>query len=600
MGYQSMQEAIEALRNSKQLVEIKEEVDPDLEMAAIHRQVNAMGGPAILFTRIKDSPFPAVSNLFGTIERARFLFRDELADVGKILKLRQDPGQVFKSPWKHLGLLRKSRAAFPKKKNFQGFKYANCRLEDLPAIKSWPLDGGRFITLPLVYSEDPMQAGVMGSNLGMYRIQVSGNEYSNGKEVGLHYQIHRGIGVHHTHAKQLGKKLPVTIFVGGSPANTLAAVMPLPEGISELQFAGLLNGKRFGYAYQDGHFIPEDADFIITGTIDPNAVKPEGPFGDHLGYYSLKHSFPVLQVDAVYCKKDPVWPFTVVGRPPQEDSVFGKLIHEISGGLIAKEIPGVKEVNAVDEAGVHPLLLAVGKERYTPYLSEDRPSELLTIANRILGSGQLSLAKYLFIATDSAGTPSVNEKEKFLIHLMERFDQVRDLHFQTETHIDTLDYSGVGINRGSKLIVACGTQKKRELSHVLPDSFPAGKLIIPGLVVVPFSPWKNQEHAESEIRTWANTLGAQHGIAMIILVDSLEEFMCNPFNDLLWITFTRSNPSHDVHGVGEFTRHKHWGCDGPLIIDARKKSHHAPVLETDPAVEKKAAALLHKLGLRGA
>ena len=234
----------------------------------------------------------------------------------------------------------------------------------------------------------------------MYRIQLTGNNYILNEEAGLHYQIHRGIGVHQTKANEAGLPLKVSIFVGGPPAHTLAAVMPLPEGMSELMFAGLLGGRRFRYFYKDGFCISADADFVITGEVFPGENKPEGPFGDHLGYYSLKHDFPLMHVKKVYAKKNAIWPFTVVGRPPQEDTAFGNLIHELTGDAITKEIPGLQQVNAVDAAGVHPLLLATGSERYTPYNKTKQPAEIFTIANHIFGTGQLSLAKFLFITAD--------------------------------------------------------------------------------------------------------------------------------------------------------------------------------------------------------
>src|SRR6185312_8544738 len=218
------------------------------------------------------------------------------------------------------------------------------------------------------------------------------------------------------------------------------------------------------YFYDDeGFCISADADFVITGTVMPHDNKPEGPFGDHLGYYSLKHPFPLMRVHKVYAKQNAIWPFTVVGRPPQEDTAFGALIHEISGSAIPHEIPVVKEVHAVDAAGVHPLLLAVGSERYTPYLKNKRPAELLTQANRILGTGQLSLAKYLFISADPKDQLNCHNIRDFFKYVFERVDLIRDLHFYTKTTIDTLDYSGSSINEGSKLVVAAYGEKIREL-----------------------------------------------------------------------------------------------------------------------------------------
>lgn len=459
------------------------------------------------------------------------------------------------------------------------------------------MDGGAFVTLPQVYSEDIDKPGVMDSNLGMYRIQLNGNDYVLNKEIGLHYQLHRGIGVHQTKSNAAGKPLKVSIFVGGPPSHTLAAVMPLPEGISELTFAGALGGRRFKYAYEDGYCISLDADFVITGEVYPNENKPEGPFGDHLGYYSLKHGFPLMRVHKVYAKENAIWPFTVVGRPPQEDTAFGALIHELSGSAIPKEIPGVKEVHAVDAAGVHPLLLAVGSERYTPYLKNKRPAELLTQANRILGTGQLSLAKYLFI---SAGDGlDCHDIEKFMVHIFERIDFTRDLHFYTKTSIDTLDYSGEGINEGSKLVLAAYGDKVRTLATDLPlalKNFAGSKLIMPGVVMIPFDAFTNYANAKKQVLDFCNALSSSNqleGIAQIVLCDSFE-FGKDILKDYLWLTYTRSNPSHDVYGISETINNKHWGCTGPVIIDARKKPHHAPELVMDKMVSEKVDGILKK------
>ncbi|MBP9068513.1 MAG: UbiD family decarboxylase [Bacteroidia bacterium] len=594
MGYSSLLECITDLEKHGHLIRIKEEVDPNLEMATIHLKVFEAKGKAVLFEKVKGSKYQAVSNLFGTLERSKFMFRDRFEVMQELVKLRNDPMKALKSPFKYLSTGIAGLKALPKKTSFSSAGFKEIKIEDLPLIKHWPKDGGAFVTLPQVYSEDIDKPGVMDSNLGMYRIQLSGNNYELNREVGLHYQLHRGIGVHQTKSNKTGKPLKVSIFVGGPPAHSLAAVMPLPEGISELTFAGALGGRKFRYAYEDGFCISLDADFVITGEVHPNENKPEGPFGDHLGYYSLTHDFPVMRIHKVYAKQNAIWPFTVVGRPPQEDTAFGALIHELSGSAIPKEIPGVKEVHAVDAAGVHPLLLAVGSERYTPYLQTKRPAELLTQANRILGTGQLSLAKYLFI---SAGDNlDCHHIEKFMTHMFERMDPRRDLHFYTKTSIDTLDYSGDNINEGSKLVVAAYGDKLRTLATVLPEKFSQGKLIMPGVVMLTFSAFKDHALAKKEIAEFCNEIkrtSELNGVAQIVLHDAFE-FGKDIIKDYLWITYTRSNPSHDVYGVDEFVENKHWGCHGAMIIDARKKPHHAPELIVDAAVSKKADEILKK------
>ncbi len=604
MGYRNTKECIEDLEKHGHLIRIKEEVDPVLEMAAIHFRVFENKGQAILFENIKGCDFMAVSNLFGTMERSKFIFKDTFTKVQQLIELKNDPIKAIKSPFKNLSLGLLAAKALPRKTRNNPVLYKETSIDKLPLIKSWSNDGGAFITLPQVYSEDPTKKGVINSNLGMYRVQLNGNDYEPNKEIGLHYQIHRGIGVHQAKANKLGKPLKVSIFIGGSPAYTLAAVMPLPEGLSELTFAGTLAGHRFRYTYSDGYCISSEADFVITGEIYPNETKAEGPFGDHLGYYSLIHDFPVVKVHKVYHRKDAILPFTVVGRPPQEDTQFGALIHELTGSAIPKEISGLHEVNAVDAAGVHPLLLAVGSERYTPYNKLRQPQELLTIANHILGFGQLSLAKYLLISNkDDDPKLSCNNISGFLAHILERVDWTRDLHFQTKTTIDTLDYSGTAVNEGSKVVIAAIGDKKRSLCTDIPDdfeltnSFSNPKLVLPGIVAVNAPAFSNYQKAETEIQQLTTALQTKElkGLIIIVITDD-SNFVSATLNNFLWTTFTRSNPANDIYGINSFTEHKHWGCKGALIIDSRIKPHHAPPLIKDPEIEKRVDKLCEKGG----
>lgn len=573
MAYKSLQQCIYDLEKKGELIRISDEVDPELEMASIHLDEFAKGGKAILFENVKESKYSAVSNLFGTLERSQFIFKDGLQIVKDLIYIKTNPISSFKNPIKALFTIFNAIYALPKKVSFpRSFK--EIKVEDIPQVKCWKRDGGAFITLPQVYSEDPEDPGIMNSNLGMYRIQLSGNDYTENREVGMHYQIHRGIGVHQKKANKKGEPLKVSIFVGGPPSHTFAAVMPLPEGMSELSFAGVLGNRRFRYAKKDGYIISADADFVICGEIYADETKPEGPFGDHLGYYSLTHDFPVLKVEKVYAKDNAIFPFTVVGRPPQEDSQFGVLIHEISGKAIEQEIPGLKAVNAVDEAGVHPLLLAIGSERYTPYNPTKIPQELLTIANHILGTGQMSLAKYLFIC-DEENAPSVNDEEKYLTHFLERVDWKRDLHFQTKTTIDTLDYSGEELNEGSKVVIAAAGESKRTLAASLPNinfpnDFSNPQLVSNGNLVI---------EGNGDIKKLISLLEEEDlsGIGLITLVDD-STFVSKDFSNWLWVTFTRSNPANDIFGLDSETTNKHFSCSLP-IIDARIKDHHASILE---------------------
>lgn len=594
--YNSLESCLSDLEKNGHLVRVKEAIDPYLEMAAVHLRVHEAGGPALLFENVKGSRFRAASNIFGTLDRSKFIFRDTLEKVQQLIALKNDPLKALKHPFSHIQTALAAAKAFPlKNPSSKPVLYEEIRLSDIPQVHHWVKDGGAFITLPQVYTEDVDQPGIMQSNLGMYRIQLSGNDYVPDKEAGLHYQIHRGIGVHQAKANQKGIPLKVSCFVGGPPAHTVAAVMPLPEGISEMTFAGVLGARRFRYIYQDGYCISTDADFVITGEVYPGENKPEGPFGDHLGYYSLTHPFPVMRVHKVYAKKNAIWPFTVVGRPPQEDTSFGQLIHEITGNAIPKEIPGVKEIHAVDAAGVHPLLLAIGSERYTPYMPVKQPAELLTIANHILGTGQLSLAKFLFIVADDTGHCSTHKVRDFMMYLLERIDLTRDVHFHTNTTIDTLDYSGTSLNTGSKVVLAACGEIKRILDTTVPTPlkdihiFSHPEMAMPGVLCLQAKPFVDYETTQQEIEILNQQLQLHvdelNGVPIIVLCDDAA-FTAASMHNYLWVTFTRCNPSHDIYGIASFTVHKHWGCKGPLVIDARIKPHHAPPLEKDPATEK--------------
>ena len=659
MGYRSLRACLEDLRRTGRLIEITQCVDPHLEMAAIQRRVYAAGGPALWFSNVQGCRFSMASNLFGTRERIHYIFRDAVKILPRILRLGVDPGDLMRRPGLYL-TWRTPWAGWcsqPKRVRTGPVFQETCTLSELPHLHSWPKDGGAYITLPQVYSESPDSPGLLHSNLGMYRIQLNGNDYSAAlgqNEVGIHYQIHRGIGIHHAQAIARGEKLRVNVFVGGPPAMALAAVMPLPEGMSELLFAGILNQRRIRMANvprmanvsrtantqsvgpQALLPVSAEADFALCGWLDPDVLKREGPFGDHLGYYSLEHDFPVLHVEKIFCRRDAVWPFTVVGRPPQEDSMIGEFIHEMVRDLMPNTIPGVREVHAVDDCGVHPLLLAIGSERYVPYPDPRRPMELLTLANAILGTGQLSLAKYLLIAAGEDDPElHVQDVPRFLLHMLQRADWRTDLHFQTGTTTDTLDYSGGGFNRGSKLVISAAGPIRRTLPRELPlspSSLPAGStagstaglgsetfgtaantdsdglaipekfqigrrtVILPGILLLEAPPWRDdgtQHDAERFAERFCAAFSPHDPLNAFPLIVLTDRDSCAPASvrDFLWTTFTKSDPARDVFGIGPTVENRHVGFEGSLLIDARRKTFHAPELEEDPEITRRVEAL---------
>ena len=618
MNYRNLGQCIADLERSGMLRRIDIPLSPDLEIASVQRRAAQRNGPALLFTRVAGSRFPMLGNLFATRERIRHLFRGTLRRVEALFRLAADPADLLRHLPDHLFHPATLLRGLPRTVRKAPVFACLTSLSALPGLRSWPKDGGGYITLPQVYSEDPDAPGLFGSNLGMYRIQINGPSYHKDKEAGLHYQLLRGIGPHHAKALARGEDLPVAVSVGGPPALALAALMTLPSRIPELCFAGLLGGRRMAMAraplvYGLGKTlpVPAEADFVILGRLRPGHLALEGPFGDHLGYYSLAHEFPVLTVDGVFHRPDAVWPFTSVGRPPQEDSIFGEFVHELTAPFLSKVFSGVSEVHAVDASGVHPLLLALGSERFVPFTPDRQPREVISQGLALLGSTQTALAKYLFLAAaEDAPHLSTRDIPGFFRHVLERVDFSRDLHFITRTTQDTLDYSGSGLNQGSRLLLAVAGPPRRALcpelprAFRLPEGFSEARLFAPGIAVL-----RGPRHllpqgtADASLEALGAFLGALQaddpaglqGLALLVVTDTPDEASQN-WDAFLWTTFTRSDPATDIYGTNAVTRCKHWGCDAPLLIDARAKSHHAPVLEPDPDVEKRIDALGAKGG----
>ena len=599
MIYRNLTSAVNDLEQTGRLRRIDVPVDPYLEIGVIQRRAFNRKGPALLFTNVKGTAFPMLGNLFGTMERTRYLFRSTLKAVEALFRLKADPMDALRHPLRYARLPFSLFAAFPKKVRGGSVFAAQTSLSKLPQLVSWPKDGGGYVTLPQVYTEHPAKPGFFHSNLGMYRVQLAGRSYVPDKEAGLHYQIHRGIGPHHAEALARGEDLRVAVSVGGPPALALAALFPLPENLPEICLAGLLAGHRIPMATQDGSLpVPAEADFVLVGRVRGKHTAPEGPFGDHMGYYSLEHDFPVLTVDAVYHRTDAIWPFTTVGRPPQEDTVFGEFIHDLTRELVPTMFHSVREVHAVDAAGVHPLLLAVGRERYVPFAGTRQPQELITGGLSLLGSTQTSLAKYVLMgAWDDAPGLSAGDVPAFFSHMLARTDFSRDLHFVTRTTMDTLDYTGISLNQGSKLVwTAAGKEKRRLITALpgglaLPDRFGDMHFFAPGILVcrgpAHSLPPDAQDPAMEKLAEYlAGQRAELEGVALLVVVDDAA-FCAASWSNFLWVAFTRSDPATDLYGVNACITCKHWGCDVPLVMDSRLKFYQAPPLEADPAVEKR-------------
>ncbi|TGK05565.1 UbiD family decarboxylase [Leptospira langatensis] len=572
MSIRSTADFVKELSKKGELLEIREEVDPILEIAEIQRRVVAKRGPALLFSNVKGSPFSVATNLYGSENRIKIAFGEnpekfiqKLAYSVKHL-MPPTPKKVWEArslAWTALrvGLRKVSKAPV-----------LETELEDLnilPALKSWPKDAGRFITLPLVYTESPKTGK---GNLGMYRIQ-----FHEPKLTGMHIQIHRGGGFHYAEAEAEGNSLPAHIYVGGPPALTISAVAPLPEEISEFLLASLLMGERLQITKKKGIStlpIVADADFALIGKIPPKIRKPEGPFGDHYGYYALKHDYPVFQVERIFARKNAIWPATVVGRPPQEDHWIAEYLQHLLSPMFPIVMPQVKGVWAYEESGVHSLAAAIVKERYK--------KEAFMGALRILGEGQLSLTKFL-VVTDQE-IPLQDFRKTFLAAL-ERFQPETDLHIFSNISQDTLDYTGPKVNEGSKAVllgVGPKTQKlKEKITGTLKNSkFKNPKVYCPGVLVVSGPKFKRGDGVAKALLKE----GIVKDFTFVCIVDNSEEAVRSD-HDFIWNVFTRFEPAADIYGNTETIRN-HISFRGPIVIDARLKDWYPPVLEEDPKIAK--------------
>jgi 3-polyprenyl-4-hydroxybenzoate decarboxylase len=439
----------------------------------------------------------------------------------------------------------------------------------MPALTTWPGDGGPFLTLPLVYTEHP-EGGV--PNLGMYRMQVHGP-----RTTGMHWQIGKGGGFHYARAEALGRPLPVTVFLGGPPALILAAIAPLPENVSELMLASLIAGRRLGTCPGPGpHPLIRSAEFALCGRVPPRERRPEGPFGDHYGYYSLRHDYPVFEVEQVLHRRDAIFPATVVGKPRQEDFFIGDLLQELLSPLFPLVMPAVEDLWSYGETGYHSLAAAVVKQRYE--------REAMTSAFRILGEGQLSLTKFLLVSDRPV---DLRDFRATLQHLLERTHPETDLYVFANLSMDTLDYTGPRVNEGSKGVWLGLGDPVRELPREFRagGDVPAGmtepRVFCPGCLVVGGPSWEQEADA-------AQRFARHPGLAewpLIVLTDEPARAAAGPIN-FLWTTFTRFEPAADLHAAATRVVRNHPSFTAPILIDARLKPGFPEELVCDEATAK--------------
>ncbi len=565
-----LQQFLQTLRHARHLVTVEAEVDADLEIAEIHRRVVAAGGPALLFRRVKGADFPCVTNLFGTRQRVDLAFGNEPEDfVRRLAALAEDlPSLSPRRLWGH------RRLALPLARlglrSVRRGPVTECvqdppRLSRLPLLRTWPLDGGTFITLPLVYTQHPETGR---HNLGMYRIQ----RYDD-RTTGMHWQIQKGGGFHYHVAERQGRDLPVTVFVGGPPALMLAAIAPLPEDVPELLLASLLQGQRLERVPSPSGGLPlvARAEFAIEGRVPPGQRRPEGPFGDHYGYYSLQHDYPVLAVDRVYHRRDAVFPATVVGKPPQEDLYLGDYIQRLMAPLSRLVMPAIHAIWSYGETGYHGLTAIAVTERY--------PREALKFACRILGedAGQLALAKVLVVTDRGVELPDFRQ---VLAHVLARLRPETDLFVLANVAMDSLDYTGPAVNRGSKAVLIGVGEPVRTLPPAFAGSPPVGAVAVavfcPGCLVV-------QGPAYDADPRWPATLARDPGVANWPLVVVLDQVNATARQaSFLWSALTRFEPAADIHAARVELRRYHPCLSAPVVLDCRTKPGYPAEVSADP------------------
>lgn len=560
MIYENLRQFMEGLRKENQIVEISAPVDPHLELAEIHRRTIDNEGPALLFTNVKGSPFPVVTNLFGTSRRVDLAFGPRPEELMKrtVAALNRLLPPTPKALWNEKDLLWDLLKVGTKTVPASAAPVLQecdrvAPMNKLPVLTSWQEDGGPFVTLPLVYTEHPETGH---HNLGMYRMQVF-----DGSTTGMHWQIHKGGGFHYHEAEKAGTSLPVTVFLGGPPALIASAIAPVPEQLPELMIASLILGQKLPLTDNPngGHRLVAEAEFAICGEVPPHFRRPEGPFGDHYGYYSLQHDFPEFRVNHVWHRKDAIYPATIVGKPRQEDYYLGEFLQRLLSPAFPMVMPGVKSLWTYSETGFHALAAAVVRESYK--------REAITSAFRILGEGQLTLTKFLILTDrpmDLENFPLVLET------VLERFDPHQDLFIFNNTSHDTLDYTGPRLNHGSKGVLLGIGEPIRNLpgdyaggelpSITQANVFCRGCLVISGSSFQedPGLPQRLIEEAGDRLAVWP----------LVILAD--DAGIAASEKAFLWTVFTRFNPAADIYARSRIERH-HMGYELPLVIDARMK-----------------------------
>lgn len=560
------------LERTGRLARIRVPVDPVLEISEILQRVVRAQGPALLFERPKGSDVPLVTNLFGTMDRVELALGRHPQEIGRDLV---DALQRLNPPslgalWGARKLLARARHMPPKLTRSAPVQEIaeSPRLNALPHLQCWPRDGGRFVTFGPTLTEDPATGR---RNFGLYRLQIYDDATT-----GMHWQSMKGGRGHHWEAERRGVALPAAVVLGGDPITMLSAVLPLPEDVDELAFAGFLRGSatRLVRGRSIPLAVPANADIVLEGTVAAGERRPEGPFGDHFGHYSEASDFPVFHVQVVTRRRDALYPATVVGKPPQEDKVIGVAAGEMIGPLVRMINPNVVDLYAFENASFHNLLGVAVKERH--------PKEVLKTAFNLLGTGQLALTKVAVMVGEQV---SPRRFEALLRELWHRFEPEERMLLLPIAPLDTLDYTSYRMHVGSKLVLDAAGEPVT--SAPPPSTAPAldgfdqrivAARIIEGLLVV---------QVKSDGRAVLERLVRWDGLGPIKLVITVsEDVRIQEEASLLWGIFTRFDPARDLVAQSQEFVGARPVYRGRIGIDATWKLGYPAPLEMTPEIVK--------------
>ena len=583
MAFTDIQDFMTELRRRDLLQVVDMEVDPELEITEIATRAVREELPALLFTNVKGARYPLAINLLATMERIEIGLGRHPEQIGEeLLELLErinppTPSNIWQNRggiWNLMNVRPRSALRVPSQRVIEG----EPNLHDMPILKCWPDDGGRFITLPLVRSRDPDTGA---HNMGIYRMQV----YDQ-RTTGMHMQLQKGGAFHHRSSETRGDdELPMAVALGGDPALILSAVIPLPEGIDEAGFAGVLRGKRtpMAQARTVDVRVPANAEFVIEGVLKAGERRLEGPFGDHFGHYSEANDFPVFHVRAITRKRRPIYPATVVGVPPQEDRYMGDAAQLATKPLIRLMRKEVRDLWSYYESGFHNLLVVSVDGRYG--------REQTKTAMGILGEGQLSLTKCLVLVPSDVDPANPSQVASAVAA---NFRPETDYRLIASTAQDTLDFTGDAFEQGSKMVVDAtgyGHPPDRVAESVITcdprrwDAIADYRIIKNNILVLKVKGVRDDTRALLwQIMDYPDVRSAK------IVVTVSDDIDIHDNESLIWGIFTRFDCAKDTMFAGQYFDDLVPVYSGAMGIDATWKPGYPEPLRMDPDIVRKVDA----------